>query len=143
MEQFHLPELSTLNKLERSIISKRMLFRKVRIAPEGHSAKVKSVTCNIAIDADDYQEVFPVISTPVIRDNDLNLRIQSLNKKQRDTFELVHKWARESVKKKSSKCPIKIYPLHLFITGKGGCGKSHLLKTIYHSLTKTLSYHVV
>ena len=29
-------------------------------------------------------------------------------------------------------------PLHLFITGSGGCGKSHLIKTVYHSLTKTL-----
>ena len=31
-------------------------------------------------------------------------------------------------------------PLHIFITGSGGCGKSHLVKTIYHSLTKILSY---
>ena len=27
----------------------------------------------------------------------------------------------------------------MFITGNGGCGKSHLIRTIYHSLTKTLS----
>ena len=26
------------------------------------------------------------------------------------------------------------------MTGKAGCGKSHLIKTIYHSVTKTLSY---
>ena len=26
----------------------------------------------------------------------------------------------------------------MFITGSGGCGKSHLIKTLYHSLTKTL-----
>ena len=29
-------------------------------------------------------------------------------------------------------------PLHLFITGSGGYGKSHLIKTVNHSLTKTL-----
>ena len=27
----------------------------------------------------------------------------------------------------------------MFITGNGGCGNSHLIRTIYHSLTKTLS----
>ena len=35
--------------------------------------------------------------------------------------------------------PVDIKPLYVFITGNGGCGKSHLIRTIYHSLTKTLS----
>ena len=45
------------------------------------------------------------------------------------------------LKNKSEKLPTKIDPLHIFINGKGGCGKSHLLKTLFISLTKTLSYH--
>ena len=49
--------------------------------------------------------------------------------------------AGEFVKNKSAKVPTNIDPLHIFITGKGGCGKSNLLKTIFFSLTKTLSYH--
>ena len=32
-------------------------------------------------------------------------------------------------------------PLHLFITGGGGCGKSHLLRTIYQAVTKTLMHN--
>ena len=32
-------------------------------------------------------------------------------------------------------------PVHLFITGGGGCGKSHLLRTIYQAVTKTLMYN--
>ena len=32
-------------------------------------------------------------------------------------------------------------PLHLFITGGGGCGKSHLLRTIYQAATKTLMHN--
>ena len=34
---------------------------------------------------------------------------------------------------------VDIKPLYVFITGNGDCGKSHLIRTIYHSLTKTLS----
>ena len=31
----------------------------------------------------------------------------------------------------------------MFITGNGGCGKSHLIRTIYHSDTKTLSNQIM
>ena len=79
---------------------------------------------------DSHQDI-PVISPPVMLDEDLNLKIQSLNKKQRKIFDVIHQWAREFVKNKSAKVPTKIDPLHIFITGKGGCGKSHLLKTVF------------
>ena len=46
---------------------------------------------------DSHQDV-PVISTPVMLDEDLNLKIQSLNKKQRKTCDVIHQWAREYVK---------------------------------------------
>ena len=87
---------------------------------------------------DSHQDV-PVIVTPVVLDDDLNQKIQSLNNKQSKTFDVIHQWAREFVKNKSAKVPTKIDPLHIFITGKGGCGKSHLLKTLFSSMTKTLS----
>ena len=32
----------------------------------------------------------------------------------------------------------EILPLQLFVTRSGVCGKSHLTKNVYHSLTKTL-----
>ena len=31
--------------------------------------------------------------------------------------------------------------MHLFLTVAGGCGKSHLLRTIYQAITKTLMYN--
>ena len=40
----------------------------------------------------------------------------------------------------SSKAPKEIFPLYLFLTGGGGSGKSHLIKTIYHSITKLLLF---
>ena len=33
-----------------------------------------------------------------------------------------------------------IDPLNIFLTGNAGCGKSFLMKILYHSLTKTFSY---
>ena len=79
---------------------------------------------------DSHQDV-PVIVTPVMLDEDLNQKIQSLNNKQRKAFDVIHQWSREFVKNKSAKVPTKIDPLHIFITGTGGCGTSHLLKTIF------------
>ena len=74
-------------------------------------------------------------------DNDLNEKIRSLNIQQRSIFDVVNKWARDYVKNLYTIRPKKVEPLHIFLTGKGGCGKSHLIRTIYHSITKTLGYH--
>ena len=35
---------------------------------------------------------------------------------------------------------MEISPFYLFLTGGGGCGKSHLLRTVYQSVTKLLLY---
>ena len=78
------------------------------------------------------EAVLFVVVTPVMLDDDLNQEIQSLNNKQH-LMSFIN--AREFDKNKSAKVPTKIDPLHIFITGKGGCGKSHLLKTIFFSLT--------
>ena len=47
---------------------------------------------------------------------------------------------RDFIKNLSSKVPRNIEPFHIFLTGGGGVGKSHLLTTIYHSLSKLLMY---
>ena len=36
--------------------------------------------------------------------------------------------------------PSKVDPIHLFVTGGGGAGKSHLITAIYHTVTKTFRH---
>ena len=68
----------------------------------------------------------------------INSKIRSLNTKQREIYEVINKWARDFIKKRSCVVNTDVPPIHLFITGSGGYGKSHLIKPVYHSLTKTL-----
>ena len=50
-------ELSCLNKLEKVIISKRMLFSKIMTMPKGQMPKIKGAICNVLIDVTDVAKV--------------------------------------------------------------------------------------
>ena len=76
-----------------------------------------------------------------LSDDEINQNIRSLNTKQRMIYEIVNKWAVNHTKNLRTLCPSAVKPIYLFITGNGGCGKSHLAKTLCHFLTKTLAYH--
>ena len=67
----------------------------------------------------------------VLPDNEINQKIRSLNSKQREIVEIVLTWAKKYVKARSCQNPGNVEPLHIFLTGQGGCGKSHLVKTIF------------
>ena len=69
-------------------------------------------------------------------DYDISANIRSLNLKQGQVFDFVHSWAKEIVKQRRLKRPEAIKPFHLFLSGSGGVGKSHLIKTVYQSVSK-------
>ena len=71
-----------------------------------------------------------------ISDDQLRESIRSLNEKQCQAYDIVLSWCRDKMKNLNFMKP-KIY---LFITGGGGAGKSHLIKTIYHTVIKTFRY---
>lgn len=77
----------------------------------------------------------------ILCDDEINKKVRSLNIEQRKIFDYVYNWAKTLVKNLSSKSPRKIHAFHLFLSGSGGCGKSHLIRTIYHALTKLFMYH--
>ena len=60
---------------------------------------------------------------------------------QRLVFDYIYHWARNVVKDRFSIVPNEVQSLNLFLTGRGGCGKSHLIKTVYQSVSKLLLYH--
>ena len=77
---------------------------------------------------------------PVFQDSILRENICSLNNKQRQVFEIIHKWSTDYIKNLSSKVMKKVKPFHIFLTGGGGVGKSHLIETVYMSIKKVLTY---
>ena len=74
----------------------------------------------------------------VIRNEELRDAVRSLNVKQRMTYDVVLSWCRNSIK--SANCLTKetVEPIHIFVTGGGG--KSHLIKTIYHTAVNMFKY---
>ena len=75
-------------------------------------------------------------------DNEIAGSIRSLNEKQRMVFNVVHKWLRNFIKRLSTKTCFAVDPIRIFLSGSGGTGKSHLIKTIYLAVSKELLYHV-
>ena len=75
-----------------------------------------------------------------ISDDQLRESVRSLNEKQRQAYDIVLSWCRDKMKNLNCIKPKKVEPIYLFITGGGGAGKSHVIKTIYHTVIKTFRY---
>ena len=73
----------------------------------------------------------------ILPDNEIAKDINSLNSKQMKVFNVVHTWAKDYVKYNK----YNFEPLHIFLSGKGGTGKSHLVKVMYNTILKKLLCH--
>ena len=73
----------------------------------------------------------------VLPDDEITKGINSLNSKQKEFFNVVHTWAKTFVKCDGQ----DVEPVHIFLSGSRGTGKSHFVKVIYNAISKTLLYH--
>ena len=92
------------------------------------------LTCNFS------ESGFSCSTHPVFQDSLINENIRSLNVKKRQVFDVIHKWERDYLKNLSSMHVKYIKPFHIFLTGGAGLGKSYLMKTIFISVSKLLSF---
>ena len=60
LEVFEFPkELKGLKKLEKIIIAKRLLFKKIAIMPKGQAPKLRGAICNVPLDTEDVCNTLP------------------------------------------------------------------------------------
>ena len=57
-----LSEIKKLNRLERILIGRRILFKKVTIMPNGQFSKLKGAICNTVTDTSDITNVLPHVA---------------------------------------------------------------------------------
>ena len=107
--------------------------------------EMRNICLNETFDQSTQNNITIDLSIPqpysLVSDDEVNANIQSLNVQQRQVFDFVYSWAKETVKQKSSVKPNFVKPFNLFLSGSGGFGKSHLIKPIYQSVSKLLQYH--
>ena len=79
---------------------------------------------------------------PELSDNQYRVLVRSLNSEQREAHRVVLQWSRAKMKALTSKTPNIFYvdPIHIFVTGGAGAGKSHLINAIYQTATKTFRH---
>ena len=73
----------------------------------------------------------------ILQGDEISKGTNPLNSKQREVFNLVHTWGNIYVIYDGH----DVKPVHIFLSGSGGTGKSHLVKVIYDAISKTLLYH--
>ena len=72
----------------------------------------------------------------ILPDDEIAKAINSFNSKKREVFNVVHTWAKDYVIYDAH----DVEPVHVFLSDSGGTGKSHLVKVIYNTISKTLLY---
>ena len=73
-----------------------------------------------------------------ISDDVLRQIVRSLNKEQRYAYDAVLSWCRDRMANLNPLKPSQVDPIHLFVSGGGG--KSHLIRAIYHTVTKIFKH---
>ena len=81
-----------------------------------------------------------IVQPTVLADEEINVRVRSLNRQQKEVFDVVHSYASRHLKNLNSTEPIQLKQLCLFITGNAGTGKSFIVRLLFDHLTKLFSF---
>ena len=77
----------------------------------------------------------------MISDDSMKEMIRSLNSQRRKIFDEVYIWCKSTCKYQSLLTKKKVNPLIVFTSGGVGVGKSYLINTIFHMLTRTFNLY--
>ena len=72
----------------------------------------------------------------ILPDNEYRVYIRSLNEEQRQVFQMILDWCWELLQSRTT--GIKPKPIHMFITGGAGTGKSQLIKAFFQVIQRVL-----
>ena len=84
--------------------------------------------------------VASLLNDTILSDNEINYKIRSLNFKQRQIFHFIHNWAMSYTRVNSGNYPEQSKPFYVFGSDSGKCGKTFLIKTIFHAVSKVFLY---
>ena len=73
----------------------------------------------------------------ILGDDKIAEDINYLNSKQKKEFSEVHRWAKDCIKRNWH----NVEPINIFFPGSEGTSKTHLVKVVYHTISKTWLYH--
>ena len=76
------------------------------------------------------------LHTTILSDSEINSKIRSVNDKQRQIFDFIYDWAKSDVKVKCRTTSKQSTQFHIFLSGSGGCRILHLIKTVFHAVSK-------
>ena len=83
--------------------------------------EMRNICLNETFDQSTQNNITIDLSIPqpysLVSDDEVNSNIQSLNVQQRQVFDFVYSWAKETVKQKSSVKPNLMKPFNLFYLG--------------------------
>ena len=80
------------------------------------------------------------LHTTILSDSEINSKIRSLNVKQRQMFDFIYNWTKSHVKVKCRTTSKQSTPFHVFLSDSEGCGKLHLIKTVFRAVNKVFLY---
>ena len=86
------------------------------------------------------ETIFSELHTAILSDSEIDSKVRSLDLKQKQIFDFIYNWAKSHVKVECGTTSKQSTPFHLFLSGSGGCGQSHLIKTEFHAVNKVFLY---